>query len=156
MTRVPTTIGLAKGGKPKASEWLSFYTVYLVLSTIPEKYESPLAECQIICTSLIQLVKITNNIFARTFSHEDGETLQQDLQSYRQHLHSHWKNVSIKPNIHMAQHLPEVARQFGPLPDTAAWTGEHSQGIMGNINKNNHKGTFHLFLSFIAISFKSK
>jgi hypothetical protein len=112
----------------------------MVLSTIPDLYGSQDANRLAMCKSIIQAAEITNSALSRTFSPNDGKQLGENLKVYREHLKIHWPNVSIKPNLHLAQHLPHIATLFGPPTYTASWAGERMNGILIKIPKNRHIG----------------
>lgn len=144
MTRPPNQIGMKSGGTPKASEWFTLYTVYMVLSIIPRIYHSEDIKRSTLCQSLIYAVEIVNCALSRNFSKHDSENLQHLLKTYRDHLATHWEGVSIKPNLHLAQHIPKIAKLFGPPSYTAAWVGERVNGILVKIPKNYHIGAIFL------------
>lgn len=140
MTRISPRLGIPGSGKLKAAEWLVLYTVYMVLITIPDLSESPNSDNQIVCESIILLVKIVNCAFSRSFDEEQGRTLQFLLQTYRHHIQTHWPNVSDKPNQHIAQHLSDIATLFGPPCYTACWVGERMNGYLIKVPTNHHLG----------------
>lgn len=161
MTRVPRKIGMASSGTPKATEWLTLYTVYMVLSTIPLLYNSTDPHQKLICNSIIQAAEITNLALSRTFSPEDGDTLASKLKIFRDNLQYHWPTVTVKPNFHIAQHLPQIATLFGPPTYTACWVGERMNGRLIKVPKNRHAGVFfaeivsntHIFLVQLTLYF---
>lgn len=140
MTRPPKNVGMKSAGTPKASEWFSLYTVYMVLSTIPDMYHSEDPNRQAICESIIQACEITNITASRRFSHDDGDQLASTLKNYRTHLQLRWLDISVKRNLHFAQHIPKITRLFGPPSYTAGWVGERMNGVLIKVPKNYHLG----------------
>lgn len=151
MTRPSVNFGVTASGSAKAFEWLSFYTVYIVLTLIPQLYFSDDVKRQALCQSLILVIGITNCIVSRTFSQKDGDDLKLMLQSYREHLSTHWSDVSVKPNLHFIQHVPEIAQRFGPPVYTAGCNGEEVNGALIKSGKNYHNGKFPIVLLYLSL-----
>lgn len=143
LTRVPHQIGMARCGTPKAAEWLTLYSIYMVVSLIPHLHNSePNSTLAKLHKAILLATQIINIAFSRALKHQDLEAYSKLLLDYRTHLRVEWPAIQSKPNIHYAQHIPEQARRYGPPSYTASWCGERTIGTLVQTPKNKHQSKY--------------
>lgn len=140
VTRVPKQFGSSGSKTLKASEWLVICCVYFPLVLVPLwTFGSNNPHREVLLQTTTRLIGITNLLSSRSISNEEINQFSHLMKEYRELLMSHWSGdeLSAKPNIHIAQHFPEVIHRFGPPASTASWAQERLNGILGNISTNN-------------------
>lgn len=145
LTRVPTQIGMARCGTPKAAEWLTLYSIYMVLSLIPYLDNSePNSASAKIHKAICSATQIVNISTSRVVKEQDLQMYSHLLVDYRTHLQKSWPAIRSKQNLHYAQHLPEQCRRYGPLPITSSWFGERTIGTLVQTPKNKNQSMLYL------------
>ncbi|EGG06657.1 uncharacterized protein MELLADRAFT_63283 [Melampsora larici-populina 98AG31] len=140
LTRVPNQIGTTRSGTPKAAEWLTLYTIYMVVSLIPYLHNSePNSTSFNIHKALTLATGIINIAVSRTMTNQDindivGQTMikQHTLKTIFTNLcentppiyaaligaqtlmktgRTHWKPFTVSPEI--SETLKPVLIQMG-------------------------------------------
>ncbi|EGG09683.1 uncharacterized protein MELLADRAFT_103726 [Melampsora larici-populina 98AG31] len=84
LTRVPHKVGMPMCGTLKAAEWLSLYTVYMVLSLVAYHNDAePHSDASKIHLGITLATQIVNICFSRSLTPDDVNTLPYLLSQYR-------------------------------------------------------------------------
>lgn len=131
-------LGQASNGKLKADEWRTLFTVQLVLILVPAWSLGP--EEQSLLQNFGHLVALVNLALKRSMTSERIDAYEKHLSTYLEGTKELFEHLSLRPNHHMAFHLGECLRRFGPV---RAWWCFVFERLMGRILKgshNNHLG----------------
>ena len=146
----PTDIGNISHGKLSADEWRTTATVHLVLTLIRlwGHYDVGVRKRQML-DNYMQLVRAVSVAGSLRISEEDIKEYESSLLSYLRGLKDLYKEATIKPNHHIAVHLPVFLRRFGPVPAWRAFAFERFNYLLQNTNTNKKPGRRTKFI-FIA------
>ena len=147
LTSVPAELGSAQHGKLKADQWQILGTTFLPLTLIclwqasdGEGNDDRATRCaQILDITLSLLSAITIALsHSTTYSHAD--IMQQHLLNYLRGLKELFPNYKFCPNHHMALHLPEYIKLYGPVHSWWAFPFERVIGMLQHISTNYKTG----------------
>ncbi|MBW0529872.1 hypothetical protein O181_069587 [Austropuccinia psidii MF-1] len=114
-SRLPHNLGSPSHGKLKAAQWLSLFTLVIPL-IIPELY---------IETSEVIDVKSNRGRFFHAYN------------CYTTSSRELFNNPRIKPNHHLALHIPEQLKLWGPMMGVSEFAGERMIGALQRVPTNN-------------------
>jgi hypothetical protein len=142
LTFIPTNLGEANHGKLKADQWRTLGTTYLPVSLIRlwgslEK-DDPRSQLLCVTMSLISAVIIASS---RTASREKANLYLSHMTKYVNGLRELFPRYKIRPNHHMALHLAEYLRFYGPVYSWWAFPFERLIGMLQHIPNNFQNGT---------------
>ena len=139
LTSVPVQLGNACHRKLKANQWRVLGTVFLPSSLIQLWQTSNLkgngqttrrAQFLDVTLSLLSAVAIA---LSHTTSHSHADAMQQHLLDYLCRLKELFPSYKLHPNHHMALHLPEYIKLYGPVHSW--WAFPHNWDAPAHLNK---------------------
>lgn len=138
---VPRGVGSPSSGKLTADQWRTFCTVHLAISLVrlwgneqPETRQSQML------VNFLHLVSLTNLLHMRNMSSEYIESIARENSAYLQGLRTLYPDFSLVPKHHMALHLPEMLRDFGPVHAWRTFAFERLNQIFQNTLTNGISG----------------
>ncbi|KAF8801630.1 hypothetical protein BYT27DRAFT_7173847 [Phlegmacium glaucopus] len=146
LTSVPTNLGEPSHGKLKADQWRTLGTTYLPISLIrlwdqledsSDKHSQQCKKLLEVTLSLISAVVIASS---RTTSKEKADLYLHYMQNYLQGLHELFPQYRFLPNQHMALHLAEYLRFYGPVHSWWTFPFERLIGMLQRIPNNFQNG----------------
>lgn len=140
---VPREVGSPSAGKLTADQWRTFCTVHLVVSLVRLWGNEPLDSRQSqILGNFLHLVTLTNLLHMRTLTPEHINSIEEENLAYLEGLRTLYPSFSLVPKHHMALHLPEMLRDFGPVHAWRTFAFERLNQIFQNIPTNCLLGTY--------------
>ena len=138
---VPREVGSPSAGKLTADQWRTFCTVHLVVSLI-RLWGSDTAGSRRfrILDNFLHLVTLTNLLHMRTLTPERIQRIEVENLEYLQGLRTLYPSSSLVPKHHMALHLPEMLRDFGPVHAWRTFAFERLNQIFQNVPTNSILG----------------
>ena len=134
---VPREVGSPSAGKLTADQWRTFCTVHAVVTLVRlwgnEISDSRQAQ---ILGNFLHLVAFTNLVHMRTLTRERITNIEQENLAYLRGLRKLYPSFSLVPKHHMALHLPEILRDFGPVHAWRTFAFERLNQIFQNIPTN--------------------
>jgi len=117
---VPVDFGSASHGKLKADQWRVIGTTYLPVSLVrlwaQSSDDSPRStRCKDILDVTMFLVSATAIATSRVTSHVNATLFLQHMTAYIEGVKRLFPTFPLRPNHHMALHLPEYLVQYGPV-----------------------------------------
>lgn len=143
LTSVPFNLGEPRHGKLKAAQWRTLAISYLPVSLVrlweKEKASSNHKKLLDATMSLISAVIIATS---RTTSAAKSDLYLQHMQTYLTSLQELIPDYDFRPNHHMALHLGEYLRLFGPVHAWWTFPFERLIGMLQRIPTNFKNGKF--------------
>lgn len=138
---VPREVGSPSAGKLTADQWRTFCTIHLVVSLTrlwgEEQQGSRLSR---ILNNFLHLVTLTNLLHMRKMTRERIQLIEDENVTYLEGLRTLYPHYSLVPKHHMALHLPEMLRDFGPVHAWRTFAFERLNRNFQNILTNNTIG----------------
>ena len=148
LTSVPAQLGSASHGKLKVDQWRVLGTTFLPLSLIhlwqasdAENNDERATRCARILDVTLSLLSAVAIALSHTTTHSHADVMQQHLLDYLQGLKELFPDYKFRPNHHMALHLPEYIKLFGPVHSWWAFPFERVIGMLQRISTNYKPGT---------------
>ncbi len=147
LTSVPAQLGSAQHGKLKADQWRVLGTTFLPLTLIRLWQASDSEDDNVRATRCARILDVTLSLLSAvaialshttTYSHAD--IMQQHLLDYLHGLKELFPNYKLRPNHHMALHLPEYIKLYGPVHSWWAFPFERIIGMLQRISTNYKTG----------------
>lgn len=139
--RAIPVLGKASFGKLKADEWRNLFTLQLPLILTPLWFgRDQVKTC--LLRNFLHLVSLVNLALKRDISSEQIDRYEYHIHEYLSSSLELFQHSHLAPNHHMAIHLSDLLRSFGPV---RAWWSFVFERLMGSILKgchNNHLGLF--------------
>ncbi|EGG08927.1 uncharacterized protein MELLADRAFT_104662 [Melampsora larici-populina 98AG31] len=132
--RVPSTVGTRKGGKLKADEWVILFQVMIIpaiISVLNKEDGAANFTDHDFVRNVLHLISVVNIVRRVEVTENDVRSLRYHLRSYRNGYSKLYRSLPVLPNHHMALHLPECIRRFGPAPFWTAWSFERLNDARG-------------------------
>jgi hypothetical protein len=154
LTSVPTNLGEPSHGKPKADQWRTLGTTYLPISLIrlwdqlEDVDDMRSQQCKRLLEVSLFLISAVVIASSRTTSLEKGELYLHYMQNYLKGLRELFPQYRFLPNQHMALHLAEYLRLYGPVHSWWTLPFELLIGMLQRIPNNFQNSQFFFFLSF--------
>ena len=151
LTSVLTNLGEPSHGKLRADQWCTLSTTYLPVLLIwlwdrlddDNKRSQQCKKLLEVTLSLISAVIIASS---RTTSWEKADLYLHHMQNYLKGLRKLFPQYWFLPNQHMALHLAEYLKFYGPVHSWWTFPFEHLIGMLQHIPNNFQNGQFFLFL----------
>lgn len=147
LTSVPAQLGNASHGKLKADQWRVLGTTFLPLSLIrlwhaidAETFNERALRCAQILDTTLSLLSAVMIALSDTTTHSHADAMQQHLLDYLRGLKELFPDYRFRPNHHMALHLPEYIKLFGPVHSWWAFPFERVIGMLQRISTNYQPG----------------
>lgn len=141
---VPSNIGDASAGKLKADEWRQLFTIYLPLALVSKWGEgsdhpsSAVARrSRELLDHTMELVSAVSIACARTTSHQKAQRYEGHIREYLRTMRDVHPNINISTNMHMASHIQEFMRLFGP---TFSWWCFPFERLIGFLQRMPNNG----------------
>lgn len=135
----PRLAGSTKHGHLSADQWRSLCGVHFPLTLIRLWGGRPKESKEFkILENFIHLVCAVNLGTRRSSNPERRASMQRHLVLYLKGLESLYPNARIKPNHHLALHVVEFLKSFGPPHSWWAYPFERLNGLLQRIHTN-HK-----------------
>lgn len=120
MTSVPSNLGDAAYGKLKADVWRTLGTVHLPLSLIVLWHKPIDGDPRSLCCK--KILSVTLSLLCAVITASSHVTSPVHADAYLQHMTDYITGIkdlfpeySLVPNHHMALHIAEYLRLFGPV-----------------------------------------
>lgn len=147
LTSVPAQLGSASHGKLKADQWRVLGTVFLPLSLIQlwqvvdtSNSNARAIRCARILDVTLSLLSAVAIALSHTTSYSHADAMQQHLLDYLHGLKELFPSYKFRPNHHMALHLPEYIKLYGPVHSWWAFPHERVIGMLQHISTNYKTG----------------
>jgi len=165
LTSVPINLGEPSHGKLKADQWRTLGTTYLPVSLIriwgkleDDDDDDPRSrQCKKLLAVTLSLISAVIVASSRTTSQENADLYLHHMQMYLNGLRELFPRYKFLPNQHMALHLAEYLRFYGPVHSWWTFPFERLIGMLQHIPNNFQDGEFHLHISlnYLDIKFSS-
>ncbi len=145
LTSVPHNLGEASHGKLKSDQWRALGTTYLPISlirmwsTLDDDSERS-SQCKKLLSATLSLVSAVTIASSRTTSHDKANEYLRYMQSYLKELREIFPTYKFRPNHHMALHLAEYLRLYGPVHSWWTFPFERLIGLLQRLPTNNQDG----------------
>ena len=152
LTSVPTNLGEPSHGKLRADQWRTLGITYLPVSLIrlwdqledaDDKRSQQCKKLLEVTFSLISAVVIASS---RTTSREKADLYLHYMQDYLKGLRELFPRYRFLPNQHMALHLAEYLKLYGPVHSWWTFPFERLIGMLQRIPNNFQNGQFFFVL----------
>lgn len=146
LTYIPTNLGEANHGKLKADQWRTLGVTYLPVSLI-RLWDSSEAlddhrsqQCRKLLSVTLSLISAIMIASSRSTSAEKADLYSYHMTSYINGLRELLPRYKFRPNHHMALHLGEYLRFYGPVYSWWAFPFERLIGMLQRIPNNFQNG----------------
>ncbi|KDR76670.1 hypothetical protein GALMADRAFT_139571 [Galerina marginata CBS 339.88] len=141
VTSVPSNLGNASHGKLKADEWRTLGVTHLPLSLIRlwglhNSEDQRSQKCKEILDVTISLISAVVLASSRTTSPAIATAYLVHMKAYMEGVKKLFPRYQFRPNHHMALHLPEYLRRFGPVHGWWTFPFERLIGMLERIPTN--------------------
>ena len=158
LTSVPTNLGEPSHGKLKADQWRTLGTTYLPVSLIRlwdglEDDHQRSRQCKKLLAATLSLISAVIAASSRTISQEKADLYLHHMQTYLNGLRELFPQYKFLPNQHMALHLAEYLRFYGPVHSWWTFPFERLIGMLQHIPNNFQDGESHLHISLTIMTF---
>ncbi|MBW0537051.1 hypothetical protein O181_076766 [Austropuccinia psidii MF-1] len=150
VTRIPQWLGQTKEGKIKASEWQSFFSIYLPLAAIDilvgdmsiflENANKGGKTCLLI-ENFSALVVCTHILEAQSITNFNCLHLKEEYCNYCETSKTLFSGCTINLNHQYALHIKSQLRKWGPLIGVSEFAGERLNGILQSIPTSGELGS---------------
>jgi len=138
---VPRGVGSPSAGKLTADQWRTFCTVHLIVSLVRLWGSEPAGNRRSkILDNFLHLVNLTNLLHMRTLTPERIQGIEEENLAYLEGLRTLYPSSFLVPKHHMALHLPEMLRDFGPVHAWRTFAFERLNQIFQNVPTNSLLG----------------
>lgn len=151
LTSVPTNLGEPSHGKLKADQWRTLGTTYLPISLIRlwdqvDNDNERSQQCKRLLEVTLSLISAVIIASSRTTSQEKADRYLYYMQNYLTGLRELFPQYKFLPNQHMALHLAEYLRLYGPVHSWWTFPFERLIGMLQRIPNNFQNGKFFFLL----------
>ncbi|KAJ6601490.1 hypothetical protein B0H10DRAFT_1674028, partial [Mycena sp. CBHHK59/15] len=138
MTSLPSQVGGSySGGKLKSDQWRVLGTTYMPITLIrlwsQSEESSDRREFLELTMDLVSAVLLATS---RTTSRNNAQAFEDHMVAYRVRLSALFPDYKCHPNHHMALHIPEFLRWFGPVHGWWTFPFERLNGKLLRISTN--------------------
>ena len=143
LASVPHSFGAASAGTPKADEWRSVFTVYLPITLILlfGRPESSKQQREILDHTML-LVCAVLLACKRAVTSRRMERYREHLRAYVHQLPSLYPDLNCESIHHMAFHIYDFLKLFGPVHSWWTFPFERLIGQLQHLPSNHHFGGF--------------
>jgi len=150
LTSVPTNLGEPSHGKLKADQWRTLGTTYLPVSLIRlwdqvDDDDRRSQDCRKLLAVTLSLISAVIIASSRTTSEEKADLYLHHMQNYLNGLRELFPQYRFLPNQHMALHLAEYLRLYGPVHSWWTFPFERLIGMLQRIPTNFQIGKLCLY-----------
>lgn len=134
---VPREVGSPSAGKLTADQWRTFCTIHLPISLVRLWRGEPVGSRRYkVLQNFLHLVTLTSLLHLRSLTPEHVRRIEEENLAYLDGLLALYPSRSLVPKHHMALHLPEMLRDFGPIHAWRTFAFERLNHIFQNIPTN--------------------
>lgn len=138
----PAHPGESKWGKLHADQWRSFCTIYLPVTLIRLWGKEPTDSREYrMLQNFLHLVTAVKLGSMRTTSPKRAEEYERHMKAYLKSLLELYPGTEVSPYQHMALHVGQQLRRFGPTHSWRCYAFERFNHIFQTIDTNNIYGT---------------
>ena len=162
LTSVPMNLGEPSHGKLKADQWRTLGTTYLPVSLIQlwdqlvDGNDKRSQQCKKLLEVTLSLISAVIIASSRTTSREKADLYLHHMQNYLKGLRELFPQYQFLPNQHMALHLAEYLKLYGPVHSWWTFPFERLIGMLQRIPNNFQNGQFFFFSLFELGLFPSR
>ena len=152
LTSVPANLGEPSHGKLKADQWRTLSTTYLPVSLVrlwnqlEDGDDRRSQQCKKLLEVTLSLISAVVIASSRTISQEKADLYLHHMQNYLKGLRELFPQYRFLPNQHMALHLSEYLKLYGPVHSWWTFPFERLIGILQRIPNNFQNGQFFIFI----------
>jgi len=150
LTSVPSNLGQPSHGKLKADQWRTLGTIYLPVSLIclwekvvPNNNRS--SRCHKMLITTLHLISAVIVATLRSTSREKAELYLHHMSEYLKSMRELLPDYQFRPNHHMALHLWEYLRLYGPVHSWWTFPFERLIGLLQRLPTNFKPGNLRLY-----------
>jgi hypothetical protein len=162
LTSIPTNLGEANHGKLKADQWRTLGMTYLPVSlvrlwnSLEAENDHRSRQCTKLLSVTLSLISAIIAASSRTTSQEKADRYFYHMTNYVKGLREVFPHYKFRPNQHMALHLGEYLRFYGPIYSWWTFPFERLIGMLQRTPNNFQNGIFLIlfFLMFNKILFR--
>jgi hypothetical protein len=141
VTKPRATFGLKSNGRVKAAEWRSIFSIYLPMTFIRlwvlEHTRGSDTDWVLHLKTLLILALIVNLVTSKTLSTASINSYDRAIELYLRLIRTLNEDQHLVVNHHMALHLSEFMRLYGPC--RAYWAFPYER-MIGKLHKITHNG----------------
>lgn len=137
----PKSFGTVKHGKLSADEWRSMCVVHLP-TTLIRLWGHEVGRPKKMLDNFMDLVGLVELGGMLRCSEAQIKLYEQLVLRYLKAIKDLYKESTIKPNHHIAYHIGEFMRKFGPVHSWRAFAFERFNYLLQNLSTNMHFGMF--------------
>lgn len=135
--RPPAEVGSASAGSLSADQWRTFCLINLPISLIRIWNTTGTSERRtLLLTNFLDLVTAVKRGTARRLNSEVISSYQSHILRYVRGLRELFPDLDLTPNHHIALHLDEVLKAFGPAHAYWSFPFERLIGLIRQIGNN--------------------
>lgn len=135
--RAPAAVGQKKQGKLSADQWRSLCSIHLVITLIRLwGHLPPESRWHRMLANFLDLVLAVELGSLMTTSPRHISVYEKVITRYLVTLKELYKEVNIVPNFHLALHVPDFLRLWGPSPQLRGFGWERLNRTLKNIKSN--------------------
>lgn len=144
LTSIPHNLGSAAHGKLKSDQWRTIGSTYLpttlvrLWSQVDPAHESKRSQFLDLTITLLSAVNIASSRVTSVANSTEYERL---MYKYRRDLRTLFPDYKAKPNHHVAMHIGEYLRMYGPVHGWWTFPFERLIGMLQRITTNYKPGT---------------
>lgn len=147
--RAPAEVGSASAGSLSADQWRTFCLVNLPISLVRLWNSAGTSERErLLLVNFVDLVVAVKKGTARTLNPDKIASYEASIFKYIRGLRILFPDLDLIPNHHLALHLGEVLRNFGPTHAYWSFPFERYIWLLRNASSNFRPSTiafFHLY-----------
>jgi hypothetical protein len=141
VTRPPEKAGHPQHGKLSADQWRFFCTINLPITLIRLwGSKDPDSRGYKMLENFLDLVTAVELASMLTTSEQRIDDYQSRMHRYITTMKDLYPDAPIPPNYHIALHIPDTMRGYGPVPGYRSWFTERFNFTLQNVNTNGHSG----------------
>ena len=158
LSSVPSNLGNAAHGKLKADQWRVLGTVHLPLSLTRIWGNGDLTNpramrCREILDITMSLMAAVRIATSYSITEQDIEAYLREMLKYLRGIKSLFPDYQFKPNHHMALHIHEFLRLFGPVHSWWTFPFERLIGALERMPHNFRLGLLHFLYLLMRLRF---
>ncbi|OSC96548.1 hypothetical protein PYCCODRAFT_1378951 [Trametes coccinea BRFM310] len=135
INQVPRGFGTTEHGKLSADQWHTAGTVLLPVALI-WLWGNDTGRKRQMLANFLDLVTAVVLAGLWTLTEEHIDLFESHMLRYLAELKQLYKEIALRPNHHLALHIPDCMRLFGPVPSWRAFVFERFNYMLQRLNTN--------------------
>ncbi|KAJ3547089.1 hypothetical protein NMY22_g1789 [Coprinellus aureogranulatus] len=141
VSRAPAKAGHPEHGKLSADQWRVLCTINLPVTLIRLwGTQDPQSRWYKMLRNFLDLVTAVEIASRTSITENDIKEYERLMHRYLTDLKELYQDASISPNHHIALHLGDIMRNFGPTPEYRAFFMERCNFTLQSVNTNRQSG----------------